>query len=235
MLGISCLYSHGYLQPSDIPDYHIENSRLSKYFEMQWFLQRRVSMRFICSTSFSSVCDRNEIRWKHLAIGMHAILFILCMCSALFCHHSLVHAIPALKIPSSCPSTPLNLKYPSRFFFFEAFPEIYRQIPFFLNSYICNTLLSYLENRVLLFLIFIGSKVLCICRSLPHWQVFHCSLYLCRPCNFAFPLWAGWPAHSFTLTSCRWLALIMSRGLNQHCTLGIPCCTASITMRTVPC
>lgn len=56
VLGILCLYSHGCLQPSDVPDYHTENSRLSKHFEMQWFLQYRINMRFICST-FSFVIE----------------------------------------------------------------------------------------------------------------------------------------------------------------------------------
>lgn len=74
IFGILCLYSHGSLQPSDILDYHIENSRLSKHFEMEWFLLCRMHMKFVCSTSFSSVCDRDGVRWKHLDIGMHASL-----------------------------------------------------------------------------------------------------------------------------------------------------------------
>lgn len=59
MFGIFCLYSHGCFLSSDIPDYHIVNSRLSKYFEMEWFLLCRMHMRFVCSTLFFSVCDRD--------------------------------------------------------------------------------------------------------------------------------------------------------------------------------
>lgn len=112
----------------------------------------------------------------------------------------------------------------------------------FLNSYnICSTLLSYLENRILLFLMFISPKVLYVCRNLPCWlQLF---IVLCTYAIHitAFPLWAGWPAHSLTPTSSRCLAWThemlydASRGLNQSCTLGIPCWTSSIAIRTWPC
>lgn len=58
MLGILVFVLHDCLKPLDIPDYHVENSRLS-HFEMRWFLLCRMNMRFSFSTSFSSVCGRD--------------------------------------------------------------------------------------------------------------------------------------------------------------------------------
>ena len=48
-------------------------------------------MRFSCFTSFSSVCDTDQTRQKHLDI--HDILFFLFRYSTLFCFHKFVHVI----------------------------------------------------------------------------------------------------------------------------------------------
>lgn len=129
MFGIFCLYSHGCFLSSDIPDYHIVNSRLSKYFEMEWFLLCRMHMRFVCSTLFFSVCDRDWIRWEHLDTGVHACLHSVY--TVLFSPIiTLFMLFSALKISSSCPSTHLK-QISFKTLFFVAFSEYYSQNLFF--------------------------------------------------------------------------------------------------------
>lgn len=89
MSGILCLYSHGCLQPSDILDYHIENSRLSKHFGFYYvgcIWDSFVLLHFLLFV-IEMGSDGN------ILILVCMLVFILCKYSALFYHHDFVHVI----------------------------------------------------------------------------------------------------------------------------------------------